>query len=458
MRTSREFINIKKLNRIIFSILFVFITLLGCGNKTETVTDSQGRTRLVLAIVGEDYNISQLVAEFNKSQNEYYIETTEYKRLDSSEEDDDTSVKIDDGIAQLQREIVAGNGPDIIDFGESFTTSDICGEYTENLKDYFLKENDKYNNKYYENVFDAYAYKDKWYCVPTSFYIDTVIGKTKNLDGLKSWDLDQMLKTISNKKEMSLWPNVTKAGVFTTLLIANMEQYIDWENGKSLFDSNSFRELLEYCKNLPDTPGKKVYQDEFVNDKQLLYYINTGSVYEMTTIKTLFGDDDLTIIGYPTENGSGTKVQTGATVLGISSSSKQKEGSFKFIEFVLSDDIQKSFDDGFPVNREVTTELINEALAEEYIENSDGKKELCIKDTIDVNEDQFINIYKISEEDADDMKLLLDSDFCSCNIDWNLYFAILDEAYSYFDGNQDIDKTISNIQSRASIYVAEKGM
>ena len=50
----------------------------GCGKKAEGMTDSQGRTRLELAIVGDDYNLSELVLEFNKTQKDYYIETVEY--------------------------------------------------------------------------------------------------------------------------------------------------------------------------------------------------------------------------------------------------------------------------------------------------------------------------------------------------------------------------------------------
>ena len=440
------------------SILVLTSAICGCGNKKEEMLDSQGRTRLELAVVGEDYNLSELILEFNKTQKDFYIETVEYNRLDITEADEDLSVQLDDGIAKLQREIVSGKGPDIIDYGESFTTSDICGEYTEDLRDYFIKEYGSIDEGFYENVFDAFSYKGKLYCVPTSFFIETLVGKKKNLDGMDSWNLDQMLESISKKKGMSLWPNASQMDVFSEVLTANMEQYIDWENGKALFDSESFRKLLEYSKELPTSPGEKVTYKEFGEDKVLLYNVNTGSEFEVTKIRTLFGKDDLSFIGYPSDNNEGTKVQTGATVLGISSASKNKDGAFEFIKFVLSENVQKKVMDGFSVNRKVVNDLIQNAQIQEYATDSDGEKGLCIKDTVELSDDEIIDIYNISEEDALETEELLSGKLYSCNIDWNLYFVILDEANEYFDNKQDIDKTIENIQSRVSIYVAEKGM
>lgn len=434
------------------------IGLVGCGKRAESQKDANGRTRLELATFGDDYNLAELILEFNKSQKKYYVETVEYNRLDISESEDDPSLKLDDGIAKLQREIVSGKGPDIIDYGEAFTTSDICGEYTENLRDYLAKEYGNINDYYFENVWDAFSYKGNLYCIPITFYVETLVGKKKNLEGINSWNLEQMIEIISEKEGMTLWANASQMDVFTTLLTANMEQYIDWENGKSLFDSASFKKLLLYSKKMPSSPGEKVIQEEFGDNKVLLYCVNTGSEYEVTCIKSLFGKEDLSFIGYPSENNEGHKVQTGATVLGISSSSKEKEGAFEFIKFALSEEMQRKIVDGFPVNRHVSDTNIDEAQKEKYVITPEGRKELCVKETAEIYKDEMVNIYSISEEDAKETKNLLNSRFCSCNIDWNLYYVVLDEAEEYFNDNQNLDKTIENIQSRASIYVAEKGM
>lgn len=79
---------------------------------------------LVLAAFEESPYLRKQVELYNAAQDDYDIIIKQYERSEKPEED---------GVLRLQREIVSGSGPDLIDFGNGYTTSDIVGMYTEDL-------------------------------------------------------------------------------------------------------------------------------------------------------------------------------------------------------------------------------------------------------------------------------------------------------------------------------------
>ena len=132
-------------------ILMSVLCLAGCGRQKEQSDERavDEKTTLTLAIFDENPEVNKQVERFNQSNDIYKIEIKKYGRASWTE---------DDGIARLQREIISGEGPDIIDFGWDYSTSDIAGKYTENLLPYL--ENTEYGEDCFENVIDAFRYQD----------------------------------------------------------------------------------------------------------------------------------------------------------------------------------------------------------------------------------------------------------------------------------------------------------
>ena len=73
----------------------------------QTVTETANKKTLKLALFGIDPGIRTAVAEFNKENEQYKIEVTDYLQLGTA--DDMTS-----GLTKLHTEIISGNIPDII--------------------------------------------------------------------------------------------------------------------------------------------------------------------------------------------------------------------------------------------------------------------------------------------------------------------------------------------------------
>ena len=67
-----------------------------------------------------------------------------------------------------------------------------------------------------------------------------------------------------------------------------------------------------------------------------------------------------------------------------------------------------------------------------------------------------VNIYEISEEDAETLKAVIRKIEFSMAADSNLYSIVLEEAdYLFYDG-RNIDSVADIIQNRASVYISEK--
>ena len=106
------------MKRTLLALLILVTALAACGRDGEGQEEGQAEV-LVLAAFDQSSYLRRQVELYNQSQDDFQIEILQYERSEIPEED---------GVLRLQREIVSGNGPDLIDFGNGYTTSDIVGK------------------------------------------------------------------------------------------------------------------------------------------------------------------------------------------------------------------------------------------------------------------------------------------------------------------------------------------
>ena len=160
-------------------LIGLVLGLTACGKEEEPVN---GVTTLKLAMFQNNAQVREQVLLFNESHTDYQIEIVEYKRSYNPQED---------GVAKLQREIISGEGPDIIDFGTPFTTSDIVGEYTENLLPYLEQEAEL---ELFDNILETFYYEDKLYALPISFRLSSYAGDKDVLEQRTTGNITEMME------------------------------------------------------------------------------------------------------------------------------------------------------------------------------------------------------------------------------------------------------------------------
>ena len=415
--------------------------------------DSQGgdKITLVLAAFGESSQLSRQVALFNENNTEYEIKIEEYERGGLGQED---------GIARLQREIMSGEGPDIIDFGGNYTTGDIVGGYTENLLPYLEATNVKIEEKYFSNILEAFYYKEGLYALPTGFTLQTFAGSSRELGSREHWSIEEMISCYEEKaQDMLLYPGQTKTDVFGTILAGSMDYYIDWEEGSCSFDGEEFQKVMAFAntfsENLEITEDFSV-KKTFYEGGALLLPLRISSVFDICRAEFIFGEDEITYIGFPAGGRCGTVIQALGPVPAISVNSRYKEVSWEFIKQFLSEQYQNELTRGFPILRSVLEKKLLQAQETEYATDSDGSQIPVAKDKVIFEGEEPVDIYCITEKQADKLVGLIEEAAIANVKDYQLYSLLWEEADSYFSGSKLLEDTVKVMQSRASIYISER--
>lgn len=433
--------------RKILAVFFIFMILLtACGKNTKE--QLKEADRLVLATFDNNVYLEKQIELYNRVHEDYQIEIQKYERSDILEKD---------GILKLQREIVSGKGPDIIDFGSEYTTSDIVGEYTENLFPYIEEEK---KSDYFENVWKAFSYKENLYATPLGFTMKSFVGTKKNLENRSSWTIDEMLDCYGRqKKEKSLYPGETKTDVFGTILTGSMEYYIDWETGRCDFDGAEFCKVLEFCNSFPDylrMENDFSVKQAFLDDKVLLLPINLRTVYDICRTELIFNNQEVTFIGFPVEGTCGTVLQSCGPVLAISRGSRKKEAAWEFISWCLNRENQEKLPSGFPICRSVFEEQLKEAMEMEYELNENGESSPVIKQQVVFEGEEPVDIFCITQKQAEQLRLLIEATEITSSIDYKIYNIFWEEAEYYFNGSKELEETADIIQAKVFMYVNER--
>ena len=430
------------------ALAFASVCLAACGANPGGSVLKEPEV-LLLAAFEENGERSRQVELFNETHDDYKIEIQMYERSEKLEED---------GRARLQREIISGKGPDMIDFGTGYATSDIVGRYTEDLLPYLENNLDK--DDYFWNIWEAFSHKDGLYALPVGFTLQTFAGTEEMLGGRDHWTIGEMMDIYdAHKEDMLLYPGEFKKDVFASILTGSMEYYIDWENSACSFDGEEFKKVLEFAGGFPDSLSLEEnfnVKQTFLDGGALLLPLRLSDPYDICHAEFIFGDVDISYIGFPTERESGTVVIPSSSMLAVSISSGHKDICWEFISQFLSEDFQREEVTGLPVRRGVLEERLAQNLVPEYTKEEDGTRIPTVKYRIFIEGEEPVEVYNITQEQAGQLIHLIETaDMCAAN-DMQLYYMLLEEADQYFTGNKTLLETVQNIQNRAVIYVSER--
>ncbi len=367
----------------------------------------------------------------------------------------DTYSDLEEALDQIKIEINAGKGPDMINFGTQYSPIDAsCGMMTDLYP--FIQNDDLFEQRdFYYNVLEAFEVGESLYVLVPSYRIDSFTTIHKELAGLERMDIKQLIDVYNTLDEESiLFPGETKKAVFGMICYGSLENYIDWDKGTCSFNSDSFKEILHFANRFPlylniseDYSAKQI----FTEGHALLYPVSIDNVYEMAGIRMLYGETPA-YIGYPFDSGYGSLAAINDIAIGISSTSKNKKEAWEFLRSFLDSEFQDNIKTGLPLRVSSLEQKLEDAMKTEYDE--DGQK--VVKDYLRFEGEEPIDIYEISNEDAETLKAIISKIEFSETIDYNLYNIMREEADYLFHEDRDVENVAEIIQNRASIYISEK--
>ena len=432
---------------VLMSLLIIYLSFTGCNSKSSEVTEIKSITLAVFESHSQlsRSRLSYWVDMYNEKNSDVKIEIVNYL---------DNYYDANEALNQIKMEIIAGKGPDMINFGNSYSPLDASSGMLIDLYP-LIKSDGLYNKQdFFINVLDSFAIDEKLYVLVPSYRIVSFSTVDNKLSGLESMDISQLMDAYMKRDDGGiLFPGETKTDVFAMICYRNMRNYVDWNKGICYFNEDSFKRLLYFANQFPMQliiPNEYSVKPFFAEGRALLYPITIDNVYKIAGIRMLYGETP-TYIGYPIDNGNGNMAGIINIAIGISSTSKNKEEAWGFLRSLLGSDFQDYIKSGLPLRVSSLEQKLMIAMKEEHEAN--GEK--AIKEQLIFDGDEPVNIYKISNEDANTLNSIINKIEFSATVDSILYSIILEEAVYLFNDNRNIDDVANIIQNRASLYINE---
>lgn len=307
---------------------------------------------------------------------------------------------------------------------------------------------------------EAFSYRDKLYAMPVSFTLETFAGSLEALDERECWNIEEMQDCyLQREKDMLLYPGQTKKDVFGTILSGSLEYYVNWEEGTCNFDGGEFADLLQFCNLFPEAlqlADDFSVKETFLNGKALLLPLRLKSVFDICRADYIFGEDEISYIGFPVEGVYGTMITPGNVVLAIVSGSENKDAAWQFIDSFFSEELQAETISGFPICKAALEQRLAEAQKPEYTTDAEGRQVQKAKAQITFEGEEPIELYALKQKQAKALRSLIEKAQISTSTDCKLHSILLEEAEGYFCGQKTLEDTVQIIQKRASVYVGER--
>ncbi len=425
----------------------------------DYVDPSEIPDKAVLKVAGFyiPYELRNRIVEFNKTSDQYRIIISDYSQYSTM---DDYMA----GYTKFNNDILAGNVPDIIILDEEMPIDSYIQKGL--LADiYKFMETDEELNKedYFQNVFDAYSKDGRLYRIVPSFMVWTVIGKSSEVGNEPGWTMQEMKQILASKPEgTSLFgETMTRDNLMYYATMLSLPEFIDTETGLCDFESQGFKDLLEFLKTLP-TEFEYDYEDSDFWLQQEVQYLNGKTLLMMTTIHEVqsmiytfgqFGTTDVTFKGFPSENGIGAALMANYQYA-ISAQSPNQEGAWEFMRYYYTDEYQESLYE-MSINKEIWLEKAMKATEKPYWEDENGDKQYHEYTTWLGGEEIILD--PMTEDQIMDIYDYVSSITQTYSYDQELVDIINEEAAPFFEGKKTVDEVAKIIQGRIQIYVDEQG-
>ena len=426
-------------------------------------------------IVGTLYGDSSIQAEavrFNKSNDKYHISIREYLDFNNwnGEGEDAYRAYIADGISRINNDITSGNCPDIMDLSGLNIKQLAAKGVFEDLNGY-LEKSDKLNRSdFMENILDAYTLGGTLVSIPYSFQLQTVVGKASEVGSGMGWTIDELIAYADAHPDAQLFDSVSKDQIMMYLMMYNADSFVDWNTGECYFDTDAFKNVLNFVNRFPDEvnweEGDLSTPNKIQRGEVLLYEANLYNFNEIQVCNEIF-QGDAAYIGYPTTDGSAGCMLSASQTYAILSKAKQKEGAWEFLESFLTREVDPERGNffGFPTRKNMLKTMAEEAVKVEYYTDENGEIALDEDGEPIVMgggggfsySDGWSYDYRIPTQGEVDltMSLMETARPVSYSQGDEVLNIISEEAAAFYQGQKSVDEVASVIQSRVKIYVGE---
>lgn len=295
--------------------------------------------------------------------------------------------------------------------------------------------------------------------------ITTMISPERVVGTRSGWTFDEMLETFSAMPEGStiMRYNATREDMFSMLCAPLLDQYVDWETGQNSFDSQGFRDMMEFLSAFPAEFKTFLSQEEMeaeiveriLTGHQMLEAVTTAALWYLPGVDAFFGER-ATYVGYPTADGSlGSYFSLHGSKLAISSTCQNKDAAWDFMRQTVA----KKYGSTEMRNLHTYGEEIKTPIVRK---NYEMANRLDMKDTLRAEslyggplKTSYFKWEQCNQDHLQRYENLINN---TTQIYWpnsELSTIVWETAGPYFTGDKTLNDTVSLIQNRVQLYINE---
>ena len=340
--------------------------------------------------------------------------------------------------------------------------------YLEDLWPYIENDPDYGRESVIEQPLKAAEVDGGLYMLFGDFYIGTLIAPKRLVGDRVGWTFDEFMDVYSAMPPGStpLQYNATQRDVFFHLLSITLNRFVDWDTGKTSFDSEEFHNILAFINTFPAEYETNLSEYEIIRDiidrvfagYQLLHPVSIGMVVEIAQLDVFFREP-AAFIGCPTEQGgAGSYFIARSPMLAMSSACKDKDAAWEFMRPLIEQRFtintmkraHQYEDILLPINREdynTANRVDMEGRSKEKYSYNWAVSSVSCQDDVDIEPPTENDLRRMEELIANTTSLYWPDDELA-NIVW-------DSIGPYLAGHKSMDDVIRLIENRVKLYVDE---
>ena len=388
--------------------------------------------------------------------------------------DSDSGIQKSDAITAINTKLLAGEGPDVMILDglpmEKYQEKGILDDMSDIVDAVSGKES------YFEGILRAYEKDGKICAIPAKAKIPMVIGDkdmTNLVNGTES--LADVSEKILSEKQIY----ATAVGLYTpeeALKLAYFGSSNSWKTADGKVKEEKIKEILETAKTIYEDDQKNLTEDQKKEHENLekemetygitteqlwgnvgkqmrnvvgkYQYIGIGNLESMSDVSEVFSvPHEHTNVGYCKYNGDDENMFVPENVIGICSSSDDKELASAFVKEMLGKDVQKiDIEEGFPISKDAY---------QDFTVDPDPDGIIGMGFTGADGQDVDLTIDWPSDTELTQLENWLDTASVPQNLDEDVKEILIENGKAAVSGEKDVDSCAKEIVQKLSLYLAE---
>ena len=421
--------------------------------------------------------VDEAVRDFNRRSTEYYITVRDYSGGQPFSQD----VR-DRAITAMNLDIASGKMPDLLSVQDGVPFQSYAKKgLLRDLGPWLASE----GIELLPHLQRTGTVDGKTMMVCGSFALITAIGSRDFLGDLTGWTVEEARALAESLPDCrGVFTATMTRDSFMRFLSYYLESFLDWEAGTASFDSEGFRDMLEFAAALPLQPPK----ESTMGDGEVMSGTALAAAYTIASVNNWQVRDmvymgKLVCPGFPMPDRAGSLIYMTAP-MAISASAANPEGACAFLRSLLDEKAQTAFTDLFPSTVAAFENQLAEAMREPtpeegyksiYVfsngaqfldptvypwEGTEGERQprtvfYWMDDNGSVYREE--KMYAMTEEQRDSLLKLLDGAVRSSSYDQVIARIVQEEAGALFAGQREVAEVAARIQERVLLYMAEQG-